>query len=98
MANLRQRSEGKDRRQGQIAVHAVAPSAHRPRSRPGNGGAVSADRRGACAQAADGRDGMKIETPLYCLTLDGDWTEQAPSRGAQKTFTSRQHASTLSVL
>ena len=41
---------------------------------------------------------MKIKTPLYELTLDSDWTEALPSRGAQKLFTSSRHASTLSVM
>jgi len=42
---------------------------------------------------------MKIETPLYRLTLGGDW-EERPSGGgaAQKVFTSSRHASTLSVM
>jgi hypothetical protein len=41
---------------------------------------------------------VKVETPLYRLTLGGDWIEQPSSRGAQKIFTSSRHATTLSVL
>jgi hypothetical protein len=41
---------------------------------------------------------MKIETPLFRLTLGGDWEERPSSRGAQKIFTSSRHASTLSIM
>jgi hypothetical protein len=41
---------------------------------------------------------MKIETPLYRLTLGGDWQERASPGGAQRVFTSSRHAATLSVM
>jgi hypothetical protein len=40
---------------------------------------------------------LKIEAPLYRLTLCGDWTEQpSPARG-QKLFLSRKHSANLVV-
>ncbi|MFT3726498.1 MAG: hypothetical protein QM759_01540 [Terricaulis sp.] len=41
---------------------------------------------------------MIIETPLYRLTLQGDWEERSSPGGGQKVFTSSRHATTLSVM